>query len=140
MIVVDTNVIAYLYLPGEYTTAAEAMLQADPVWAAPVLWRSEFRSILGGYVRRGTLTLDQAIAMQAEAEALMSAHEYAVDSRTVLAAVASSDCSAYDCEFAVLAQHLGVRLVTMDGKLLKAFPAIALSLASAVSADHGTQA
>ena len=37
MIVVDTNVLAYLYLPGEYTSAAEELLQQTPDWAAPVL-------------------------------------------------------------------------------------------------------
>ncbi len=29
MIVVDSNVLAYLYLPGEYTAAAEALLEQD---------------------------------------------------------------------------------------------------------------
>lgn len=35
MIVVDSNVLAYLYLPGEYTDAAESLLENDPNWAAP---------------------------------------------------------------------------------------------------------
>lgn len=56
MIVVDTNVLAYLYLPGEYTAVAEVLLERDPDWAAPVLWRSEFRIILAGHIRRGSLT------------------------------------------------------------------------------------
>ena len=45
MIVVDSNVLAYLYLPGEHTAEAEALLVREPDWAAPVLWRSEFRNI-----------------------------------------------------------------------------------------------
>lgn len=37
MIVVDTNVVAYLLLAGPQTEKAEALLLHDPDWAAPVL-------------------------------------------------------------------------------------------------------
>ena len=131
MIVVDTNILAYLYLPGEFTEAAEALLESDPDWAAPVLWRSEFRNILAGYVRRGSLSFDQALAIQEEAESLLAGAEYEVDSRSVMMLVKDSDCSAYDCEFVVLARQLGISLVTMDGKLLRAFPEVAWALEAA---------
>ncbi len=45
-----------------------------------------------------------------------------------------SDCSAYDCEYVALAKRLGVKLVTMDRKVLRAFPEVAVSLAG--TADH----
>jgi predicted nucleic acid-binding protein len=122
MIVVDTNVLAYLYLPGDYTAQAEALLDRDPDWVAPVLWRSEFRNILAGYMRRRALTFDQARDVQAEAESLLSGAEYEVDSQRVFELVRDSDCSAYDCEFVALAMTLGVKLVTMDAKLLRVFP------------------
>lgn len=128
MIVVDSNVIAYLYLPGEFTAAAEALLERDAEWAVPVLWRSEFRNILAGYLRRGALTFDQALALQHEAESLLTGLEFEVDSRSVLELVRESDCSAYDCEFVVLAEKLKTKLVTMDKKLLKAFPKKAVAL------------
>ena len=128
MIVVDSNVLAYLFLPGEYTAAAEALLRQDADWAAPVLWRSEFRNILAGYLRRGTLTFEQAHALQNEAEDLLHGAEYEVDSSSVLELVRNSECSAYDCEFVALAIKLGTRLVTMDGKVLRAFPDIAVAL------------
>ena len=130
MIVVDTNFLACLYLPTNHTPHAEALLQRDPDWAAPLLWRSEFRNILAGYMRRKTLAFDEARMLQAEAESLMAGSEYEVDSQRVLELVRDSDCSAYDCEFAALAIHLGVRLVTMDAKLLRAFPERAVSLAA----------
>ncbi|MEW6166325.1 MAG: type II toxin-antitoxin system VapC family toxin [Pseudomonadota bacterium] len=131
MIVVDSNVVAYLYLPGEHTAKAEALLEQDPDWAAPVLWRSEFRNILAGYLRRKTLTFDQACSLQSEAEDLLAGSEFEVDSNAVLELVRDSDCSAYDCEFIALADKLQVRLVTMDARLLKAFPKRAISLTAA---------
>jgi predicted nucleic acid-binding protein len=128
MIVVDTNVVAYLYLPGEFTMAAEALLERDPDWAAPVLWRSEFRNILAGYMRREGLTYQQVLSLQGEAEDLLAGAEYEVDSRSVLELVRDSECSAYDCEFVALAIKLGTKLVTMDGKILRAFPSTAVRL------------
>jgi predicted nucleic acid-binding protein len=128
MIVVDSNVLAYLYLPGSHTEAAERLYQRDTEWHAPILWRSEYRNILAGYLRRGILTLEQAYAIQREAEALLDGAEHEPDFRRVLELVKASDCSAYDCEFVALAEALGVIVVTMDAKLIKAFPKIAKSL------------
>ena len=131
MIVVDSNVVAYLYLPGEHTAKAEALLEQDPDWAAPALWRSEFRNILAGCLRRKTLTFSQACSLQGEAEDLLAGSEFEVDSKAVLELVRDSNCSAYDCEFVALARRLQVKLVTMDAKLLKAFPKYTVSLAAA---------
>lgn len=130
MIVVDSNVMAYLYLPGERTANAEALLEQDAEWAAPVLWRSEFRNILAGYTRRKTLTFEQACSIQSEAEDLLSGAEFEVDSRSVLELVRDSDCSAYDCEFIALAIKLDTKLVTADKKVLRAFPDRTMALAA----------
>lgn len=130
MIVVDSNVLAYLYLPCEHTAAAEALLEQDPDWAAPILWRSEFRNILAGYMRRNTLSFEQANSLQNEAESLLEGLEFEVDSRTVLELVCDSDCSAYDCEFVALATKLNTRLVTLDKKLLRAFPKLTVALSA----------
>lgn len=128
MIVVDSNVLAYLYLPGDRTAHAEALLERDPDWAAPILWRSEFRNILAGCMRRKTLSFDQACMLQSEAQSLLAGSEFEVDSLAVLQLVRDSDCSAYDCEFVALANKLNAPLVTVDKKLLKAFPARAVPL------------
>ena len=129
MIVVDSNILAYLFIEGTHTGAAEALLTRDEDWAAPVLWRSELRNILTGCLRRGYLTLEEAGSIQSEAEDLMSGAEYEVDSRSVLGLVYESDCSAYDCEYVALAMRLGTKLVTMDGQVLSAFPDVAVNLA-----------
>jgi predicted nucleic acid-binding protein len=131
VIVVDTNIIAYLHLIGELTDRAEALLKKDPEWAAPVLWRSEFRNLLAGYMRRKSLTFEEVRELQAEAEDLMAGSEHEVDSHSVLELVRDSECSAYDCEYVALAMRLGVKLVTADGKLLKSFPKLAVPLPAA---------
>lgn len=133
MIVVDTNVIAYLWLPGDLNASAERLLAADPEWAAPLLWRSEFRSVLAGAVKRKALALERAVALAAAAEAHLHGREFAVTSAAVLKLANTSGCSTYDCEFVALAQDLGARLVTNDREVLKAFPAVAIPLGRAAT-------
>jgi len=122
LIVADTNLIAYLVLPGERTAAAEGVLRVDPEWAAPTLWRSEFRNILATYMRSDRLALSDALAMAERVEEVMVGREFTVATGPVLALASSSGCAAYDCEFVVLARELGVPLVTSDRALLSAFP------------------
>jgi predicted nucleic acid-binding protein len=136
VIVVDTNILAYLYLPTAQTVRAEALLEADPEWAAPTLWRSEFRNILAGYLRRRALTFDTACRIQAEAESLLAGNEHDVDSVQVLSLVRETDCSAYDCEFVALSMSLGAKLVTSDADLLRAFPEHTASLVDAAAASR----
>ena len=133
MIVVDTNVLAYLYLPGEHTLAAEKLLELESEWVAPLLWRSEFRNILTGYVRRKQLTFEHALSIQFEAENLLLNAEYEMDSASVMTLTRDSRCSAYDCEFVALAIKLGVGLATMDKQILRAFPHVAVALTSYAS-------
>ena len=64
MIVVDTNIISYLYLSTNQTRLVEQVLQKNSRWAAPLLWRSEFRSVLALYVRKKIISLEKALAIQ----------------------------------------------------------------------------
>ena len=128
MIVVDSNVVVYLYLPTELTSHAEKLLGVDPEWVAPRLWSSEMRNVLGLYIRKKAITLEQAYRIQASAEALLADREFDVPSHDVLRLVSQSPCSAYDCEFVALARRLGTKLVTADQKILKAFADTAVSL------------
>lgn len=122
MIVVDTNVVAYLLLPSPHTPSAERLFLADPEWVAPLLWRSEMRNVLALYLRKSLITLEQALALQDEAEDILRGREYEIASAEVLRLVAQSSCSAYDCEFVALAQSLEVQVATVDRRLAAAFP------------------
>lgn len=127
MIVADTNLISYLFLTGPHSALAEQVLQKDPDWIAPLLWRSEFRNVLALYLRQGILTLSQSFTIVDAALEIMIGSEYEVATYRVLQRTQESGCSAYDCEFVVLAEESQVPLVTSDQKLLKAFPQIAIS-------------
>lgn len=130
MIVVDTNVVAYLFLRGEFAAQAETWLRDDRDWAAPVLWRSELRNLLAGYLRRKQLRFEVVREIQREAEALLIGNEHEVDTLRVLELVRDSDCSAYDCEFVSVAMRLGVKLLTADSKVLKAFPQVTVAFSA----------
>lgn len=130
MIVADTDIISYLFLPTVYSEKASRLYLQDAEWAAPSLWRSEFRNVLALYNRQRILTLTEALLIQEEAEALMADHEFSVTSVQVLTLTDNSQCSAYDCAFVALAKQLSVKLVTEDKKILHEFPDIAVSLDS----------
>ena len=127
MIVVDTNQVAYLLIGGDKTDLARQVLLRDSEWAAPLLWRSEFRSVLAQYLRREEIALSDAVKLQRKAESLLAGREFLVRSDRVLRLMASSGCSAYDCEFVALAKQLKVPLITWDRPVLSAFPATAMS-------------
>lgn len=128
MIVVDTNVIGYLYLSSERSEQAERALTKDPQWIAPLLWRSEFRNVLVTYIQRKIILQEEALQIMHEAETLMRGGEYEVTSAQVLRLAASGRCSAYDCEFVALACDLDVALITVDKKILAQFPNISIAL------------
>jgi len=52
MIVADTNIITYLLLPTTYTSSVDSLYKIDPDWAAPLLWKSEFRNVLALYLKK----------------------------------------------------------------------------------------
>jgi len=131
MIVVDTNIIAYLCLEElNQQQLAEQVLQQDPRWMAPALWRSEFRNILLQYHKAKGLTCKQSQALYELMEKIVQTYNIPLDSNEVLDLAFASKCSAYDCEFVALAKKLNVPLVTADRQILKAFPETALSLKS----------
>ncbi len=81
-------------------------------------------------MRRKAITFEQANSLQREAESLLEGAEFELESVDVLELVRDSDCSAYDCEFIALAMKLDTKLVTMDKKLLRAFPKRAIALST----------
>ncbi|MBW3535377.1 MAG: type II toxin-antitoxin system VapC family toxin [Gemmatimonadetes bacterium] len=121
MIVVDTNVLIHTLLPDPATETAKAVLRRDSDWHAPSIWRSELRNALVLLARADRLPWNDAPLLMEVAERRMARLGHAVPSSAVLEAARRSGCTAYDAEFAVLAERLDVPLVTWDRALLDAF-------------------
>ena len=130
MIVVDTNVIGYLFLSSEQSLSAERALKKDSEWAAPIIWRSELRNVLALYMRKNIIKLEHAQSIMNGALELLRGREYEVSSYEVLRLASETKCSAYDCEFVAVAKDLKVSLLTFDKQLLRKFPAVAISLST----------
>ncbi len=133
MIVADTNIITYLLLPTTYTSSVDCLYKIDPDWAAPTLWKSEFRNVLALYLRKKIITLEKALQLQDIAESIIAQNEFDISSPQVLALVENSSCSSYDCEFIALANQLNIQFVTQDKKILKEFPSSAISISDFLS-------
>lgn len=128
MIVVDTNILVYLWLPGDFTLDVEKLLKKDSHWVSSILWKSEFRNVISTFFKKRKITFDYAKEATLNAEAQMTNFEYAVNSLVVLDKVKNSNCTAYDCEFIVLAEELNCKLITKDKEIIKNFPNVAIDL------------
>jgi len=131
MVVVDTNVLAYLLIEGDRSREAHALFARDPDWRSEAFLLVEFSNLLATYVRGGALAPSQAGRLLAEAESRMRGllnvpHARALD------VAAELSVSAYDARFIAAAQALGARLVTEDARLRAAAPALTRSLAEAL--------
>jgi predicted nucleic acid-binding protein len=128
VIAVDTNVIAYLLLPGPYSAAADQLRAMDADWVAPPLWRSELRNVMNMARRASQLDLPAALSLLDLADEVMRRADVLPDPRRVMQLAEFSGCTTYDCEFVEVAERRGLPLYTVDKKLLAAFPTLARGL------------
>ena len=125
MIVADATLLAHLALPvapASDQALARAVFQRDGDWRMPPLWRSEVRHVTWKYVRGGYLDLAIALAALSTLDRLVGSATESVSHEDVLRAADSLGLSAYDAEYAALAERLGCPLVTSDRALQKASP------------------
>lgn len=128
MIVVDTNIISYLFLKGKKTNQVRAVLRKDSEWLAPGLWRSEFLNVLAMHLNQNLLSINQAKRTFRKAELLMRGSQHEIPGGQILELASISGCTAYDCEFVALAKDLSLPLITADKQILSAFPKFAISI------------
>jgi predicted nucleic acid-binding protein len=121
VIVVDVNVLAYLLIEGEHSAKASALLEREPEWVAPPLWRDELINVLCTYERLGKAERAENLQRLALAEQTL-AKTYEVPAETIFSVAAKTGCSGYDSQYLALAMELGVPLFTFDKKILTSSP------------------
>ena len=133
MIVVDTNVLAYLLIEGDRTRDAQALFARDADWKSEAFVLIEFSNILATYLRANSLTRSQAHTLLVEAEKRLTGL-VSLPQGGALRVADQFAVSAYDARFLGAAQTLKARLVTEDMRLRQAAPALTISLSDALAA------
>lgn len=118
MIVVDTNVVAYLLIAGDRTAEAEAVRAKDDDWHVPLLFLHEWLNVLAAYVREELINRDTAVRLFRRGIAKVRVEAIPVDPSRVLNLHIKTGCSRYDCQFMDLAERLDATLVTLDKQVL----------------------
>jgi len=132
MLLVDTNVVAYLLIDGDHTEAAQDLRSRDPDWRSEAFMLIEFTNVLASSIANKRMTFRLAQDFLAKAAALFEGKLARIPHGSVLAMAARYRVSAYDARFLALADQLGSRLVTEDARLRTAAPTLTQSLAEAL--------
>jgi predicted nucleic acid-binding protein len=130
MIVVDVNVIAYLMIDSPYTGEVQALYQRDPLWMVPDLWRHEFANVLRTNAAALDWSKDKATTILKQALEIFGRVTRPVPLEASLRLAIANGLSAYDAEYAYLAQSLDLPLVTYDRALLRKCPDLARTAAA----------
>ena len=132
MVVVDTNVLAYLLIEGDRTAQAQALYVRDPDWRSEGFLLIEFSNMLATYVRSGRLDGAAAAGLLAGAQRILTG-TVALPHARALDLALEFGVSAYDARFLAVARNLGAKLITEDAKLRRAAPALTQTLAQAIA-------
>ena len=133
MLLVDTNIIAPLYVRSAGSRAVAKLFARDAVWRTEPLALIELSNVLIAYERARYITAATARDCLNRAAAFLQPHLFRVSHQAALDAALRYRTTAYDARFLALARQLGVRLVTEDAKLRAAAPALTQSLAEALA-------
>ncbi len=133
MVVVDTNILAYLLLEGTQSTAARALLDKDADWRSEPFILIELSNVLATAIRVRGVSLASASTTLAHGRRVIGPGMHHVIDADALALAARFRVTAYDARFLAVARVLSTRLVTEDAKLRKAASELTCLLADALA-------
>ena len=133
MLVIDTNIIAALYVRSARTDAVTKLFAQDQIWRTEPLALIELSNVLVSYERARYITAAAARDCLERAAAFLQPNLFRVSHQAALDAALRYGTTAYDARFLAMAQQLDSPLVTEDAKLRAAAPKLTQSLAEALA-------
>ena len=133
MVVVDTNVLAWLFVEGEPSANTRALYAHDADWHSERFVLIEMTNVLATTMRVRGMTLTRASDALLAASRLIEPGLVTVEHADALAFASRYRVSAYDARFLAAARALDTRLVTEDSRLRRAAPALTRSLVDAIA-------
>lgn len=136
MIVVDAEMLISLTLVRPHTAMVREAFLRDPDWAAPPLWRSDFRGQLWKHISANRISAGQAARAFEAAQLVIAGNEPEPELSHILTLAHSHSLEVYDAEYVAVARELGVAYVTADEELARAAPDVVVSLKAYVEAGR----
>lgn len=132
MILVDTNIIAPLYLRSARSDDVAELFAHDSLWRTEPLALIELSNVFVSYEQAGYITPAKARDCLSRAATFLQPHFFRVTHEAALDTALRYRVTAYDARFLALARQLGRPLVTEDVNLRAAAPKLTQSLAEAL--------
>lgn len=133
MIVADTCLLFHLFNETFLTSSAQEVLDKDPQWILPPLWREEYANVLSKLARKEHRAVEEVVDHFNHTVEELKNGEIVVDTLRALEISMKYKISVYDAHFIALAMDFNTVLVTEDKDVLKRCPALAVSLADFVA-------
>jgi|SRR6266404_3366068 predicted nucleic acid-binding protein len=133
MLLVDTNIVAPLFVRSAQTRAVQDLRERDGIWCTEPFVLIEFCNVLATYQRARYITATLAHDCLSRAKAFLQPHFFSVTHEAALEFALHYRTTAYDGRLLALADQLRRRLVTEDIRLRAAAPALTQSLAEALA-------
>lgn len=128
MIVADTCLVFHLFNETLLTGSAQKIIDKDPYWVLPPLWREEYANVLSKLARKEGRAIDDVINHFNYTIDELKNCEINVDTKKALQISIEYKISVYDAHFVALAIDFNTLLVTEDKEIIKNCSHIALSL------------
>ncbi len=106
MLVVDTNIVAYLLIDGDHTEAAQDLRRRDPDWRSEAFLLVEFTNVLASSIATKRMSNPLAEDILSEAITLLDGKLVQIPHPSVLSIAVRYGVTAYDARFLALADDL----------------------------------